>query len=177
MRFWHRLAGVTDGDEETAGRRNPIEYLVIAAWRSGLRLMANHCIIPSLRVQLLRWSGLQIGKRTQVNLNCNFIDGFEPGLIILEDEVAVAPGVSFVAESHPNNSILHRQYHLGKKGPIRIKRGAWLGVGVVVMPGITIGEASIVGANAVVTQDVEDYAIVVGLPAKKIGDVRETKSE
>ena len=47
-----------------------------------------------------------------------------------------------------------------------------MGVGAVILPGVTIGECSIIGANAVVTKDVEDYAVMAGTPAVKIGDVR-----
>jgi acetyltransferase-like isoleucine patch superfamily enzyme len=54
------------------------------------------------------------------------------------------------------------------KGTVRLKEGCWLGIGVVVFPGITIGKNSIVGANSVVTQDVPDYTIVAGIPAKII---------
>lgn len=105
-------------------------------------------------------------------MNINFLDDFRPGLITLEDEVSVAPLVSFVASAHPNDSMLYRKYGISDSGPITVRSGAWLGVGCVILPGVTIGRESIVGANAVVTQDVEDFALMAGVPAKKIGDVR-----
>ncbi|MFK2395474.1 DapH/DapD/GlmU-related protein [Bacteroides fragilis] len=49
-----------------------------------------------------------------------------------------------------------------------IKKNAWLGEGVAVMPGVTIGENSVIGANAVVTKDIPDNSIAVGIPAKVI---------
>ena len=54
------------------------------------------------------------------------------------------------------------------KGPVVIKKNAWLGEGVAVMPGVTIGCNAIVGANSVVTKDVPDNAVVAGVPAKLI---------
>lgn len=54
------------------------------------------------------------------------------------------------------------------KGTVIIKRNAWLGEGVAVMPGVTIGENSVIGANAVVTKDIPDNSIAVGIPAKVI---------
>src|SRR4051812_7896602 len=53
--------------------------------------------------------------------------------------------------------------------PIAIGSGSWLGIGVVVLPGVTIGKGCAVGANAVVTKDLPDYAVAVGTPARVIG--------
>ncbi|MBI4196750.1 MAG: sugar O-acetyltransferase, partial [Deltaproteobacteria bacterium] len=58
--------------------------------------------------------------------------------------------------------------------PVRLKRGCWIGVGAVIMPGVTIGQNAIVAANAVVTRDLPDNMIARGIPArnydKKVGD-------
>lgn len=54
-------------------------------------------------------------------------------------------------------------------GPITIKDGAWIGAGAIVLPNVTVGRKAIVGAGAVVTRDVPDYAIVAGNPARMIG--------
>ena len=59
--------------------------------------------------------------------------------------------------------------------PIHIKRNAWLGAAVTVMPGVTIGENSIVGAGAVVTHDVPDNVIVAGVPARFIKNINDKK--
>ena len=52
------------------------------------------------------------------------------------------------------------------KGPTRIGENCWLGIGVVVTSGVTIGERSVIGANSVVTRDIEPYSIAAGSPAK-----------
>jgi UDP-2-acetamido-3-amino-2,3-dideoxy-glucuronate N-acetyltransferase len=54
-----------------------------------------------------------------------------------------------------------------------VKLGERVGSGSVIMCGVTIGENALVGAGAVVTHDVPDHAIVVGVPARQVGDVRE----
>ena len=51
---------------------------------------------------------------------------------------------------------------------IVIKKGAWIGAGASILPGVTVGKYAIVGAGAIVTKDVPDYAVVVGIPAKVI---------
>jgi acetyltransferase-like isoleucine patch superfamily enzyme len=52
------------------------------------------------------------------------------------------------------------------KGPVLLKAGCWIGVGAVILPGVTVGRNAVVGANAVVTRDVPDFAVVGGVPAK-----------
>jgi acetyltransferase-like isoleucine patch superfamily enzyme len=54
-------------------------------------------------------------------------------------------------------------------GPIRIEDGAWIGAGAIVLPGVTIGKKSVVGAGSIVTRDVPPYSVVVGNPARVIG--------
>lgn len=55
--------------------------------------------------------------------------------------------------------------------PVRVGDGSWLGIGVAVLPGVTIGRGCVVGANAVVTRDVPDYSIAVGVPARVLRSV------
>lgn len=56
---------------------------------------------------------------------------------------------------------------------VRIKQGAWLGVNVTVLPGVTIGENAIVGAGAVVTKDVPANTVVAGVPAKILRTIQQ----
>jgi acetyltransferase-like isoleucine patch superfamily enzyme len=60
---------------------------------------------------------------------------------------------------------------------IHIGDGCWIASGVIVTGGVTIGRNSIVAANAVVTHDVPEYGIVAGVPARLVGDTRETRSQ
>jgi UDP-2-acetamido-3-amino-2,3-dideoxy-glucuronate N-acetyltransferase len=61
--------------------------------------------------------------------------------------------------------------------PTLVKRGASIGSGAVVMCGVIVGEGALVGAGAVVTHDVPDHAIVVGIPARMVRDMHEGKAE
>ena len=80
------------------------------------------------------------------------------------DGVSVAPGVRIATINHDFNE-RHTKYTYGK---VTIKKNAWIGMNVTICPGVTIGEYAVVGAGAVVTKDVPDYAVVGGVPAKVI---------
>lgn len=56
-------------------------------------------------------------------------------------------------------------------GPVNLKEGCWIGIGAVILPGVTIGKNAVVAANAVVTHDVADFTIVGGVPARFIGKI------
>lgn len=89
--------------------------------------------------------------------------------IIIEDSVLFGPNVSVYATTHSFTDIsVPIKEQVLKNNITTIKQGAWLGANVVVMPGITVGRNSVVGANSVVTKDVPDYCVVAGTPAKII---------
>lgn len=145
----------------------------LKALRSLLRFAAAHCPIAGVRMALLRASGIPIGPRAYVNLGFVAVDGFRSGLIRIREEASLAPGVALVADASPNASFIGREYDVARRGPVVVGPGAWLGVNAVVLPGVTVGRGAIVGAGAVVTRDVPDFAVVVGVPARVIGDVRD----
>lgn len=146
------------------------------AMRSLLRFAAAHCPIAVFRMAMLRASGIRIGARAYVNLGFVSVDGFQPGFVTIGEEASLAPGVTLVAEASPNESFLAREYDVVRRGPVTIGPGAWLGVNAVVLPGVTVGRGAVVGAGAVVTHDVPDFAIVAGVPARIIGDVRDRRN-
>ena len=67
----------------------------------------------------------------------------------------------------------HFSWAMTEARPVSIGPGTWLGIGVAVLPGVTIGEGCVVGANAVVTQDLPDYSIAVGVPARVLRNLRD----
>lgn len=86
------------------------------------------------------------------------------GGIEFEDGVMAAPGLRIATINHDMNH-RHTIYTYGK---VTVKKNAWLGMNVTLCPGVTIGRYAVVGAGAVVTKDVPDYAVVGGVPAKLI---------
>lgn len=105
---------------------------------------------------------IKIGSNVFINHACTFLD---MGGITIEDDVLIGPKVNLITENHPIHP-LERSAIVTK--PIHIKAKSWIGAGATILPGVTIGKNSIVGAGAVVTKDVADDTIVGGNPAKLI---------
>jgi galactoside O-acetyltransferase len=100
------------------------------------------------------------------------------GEIIIEDDSILGPNVVIRASGHRYddlNAPIREQGH--HKGRIVIKTGTWVGANAVLLPDVTVGKGAIVAAGAVLTNDVGDYEIVGGVPAKKIGSRQNNRSE
>ena len=124
------------------------------------------------RCRLERLRGVRIGKHVFMG-GGNVLDRVRPDLITIEDEVSLAGGVYVLTHSNPTTplrEILGESSHI--TSPVHIKRGAWIAVNVVILPGVTIGENSIVAAGSVVTKDVPPYTVVGGSPAKELKKIR-----
>jgi acetyltransferase-like isoleucine patch superfamily enzyme len=109
---------------------------------------------------------IKIGKNVFINHACSFLD---LGGILIEDNVLIGPRVNLVTENHPVDPT--KRNHLDLKS-IVIKRNAWIGAGATILPGVTVGENSIVAAGAVVNKDVPANTIVGGVPAKVIRPIQ-----
>lgn len=116
---------------------------------------------------------LKIGKNVQIN---DFVHITAVESVVIEDNVLIASKVYISDSSHgsykgdskdSNPSIIPKDRLLVSK-PIFIKENVWLGEFVSVLPGVTIGRGTIVGANSVVSKSLPEYVIAVGIPAKPI---------
>lgn len=114
--------------------------------------------------------GVVVGRLCKISSHTFICEG-----VVIEDEVFVGHGVMFVNDRYPRATSGGRlQIEADwEMLPVLVKRGASIGSGTVIMGGVTIGANALVGAGAVVTRDVPDYALVVGVPARAVGDIRE----
>jgi acetyltransferase-like isoleucine patch superfamily enzyme len=103
---------------------------------------------------------IKLGKNIFINHACTFLD---LGGITIEDDVQIGPKVNLITENHPVDPSKRKYLELKS---ILVKRNAWIGAGATILPGVTIGENSIVAAGAVVNKDVPANTIVGGIPAK-----------
>lgn len=108
---------------------------------------------------------IKIGRHVFINHDCSFLD---MGGITLEDNVQIGPKVSLITENHPLDPAKRKDLDLKA---IIIKKNAWLGAGVTILPGVTVGENAVVAAGAVVTNDVAANTLVAGVPATFIKNI------
>ncbi len=141
-------------------------------WRKKIfKIFAKNVPGNKLRIALYRLSGYHIGKDVYVAEGLIIAEKLEDiHNLIIEDRVAIGPGVMFLTSSDPNFSRI-RPYVKTERGKIIIKKDAWIGAGAIILPNIIIGEGAVVGAGAVVTKNVLSYTIVAGVPAKAINKV------
>lgn len=105
---------------------------------------------------------IKIGKNVFINHACSFLD---MGGITIEDYVQIGPKVNLITENHPIDPLNRKQLELK---PILLEKNVWIGAAATILPGVTIGENSIVAAGAVVNKNVPMNTIVGGVPAKII---------
>ncbi|MBS1599216.1 MAG: sugar O-acetyltransferase [Bacteroidetes bacterium] len=103
---------------------------------------------------------IRIGRNVFINHACSFLD---LGGITIEDDVQIGPKVNLITENHPVEPSERKLLNLKS---ILIKRNAWIGAAATILPGVTIGENSVVAAGALVNKDVPDNTVVAGVPAK-----------
>lgn len=121
-----------------------------------------------IRIFFLRAAGYHIGKKVYVGEGFIVSDTLSNrDNVIIGDRVSIAPRVTIITDSSPNQSILNRLYPLETR-PVRINDDAWLGAGVIVLPGVEIGKCAIIGSGSVVTGSIPPYSVAVGNPARII---------
>lgn len=125
-------------------------------------------------IPLYRLRGTNIGNGVGIAQG-TFIEESRPDLVTIEDGVNIGPKVIISAHDSSYHCVDPEIPIITKK--VLIKRGVYIGAGSIILPGVTIGEYSIVAAGSVVTKDVLPRTIVAGVPAKVIGNVDEKLSE
>jgi len=124
---------------------------------------------PSTMIQIPVYVNIgkftRIGKNVYINHLCTMLD---MGTITIGDNVLIGPKVNILSEEHPVNPAERKSLMVK---PVVIKNGAWIGAGATILPGVTVGENSIVAAGAIVNKDVPDNTIVGGIPAKVIKNI------
>lgn len=111
------------------------------------------------------------GDRIEVGNNCNLSTGLKViGDLKLGNDVMMGPDVVFISYNHEVSDLTvpMRAQGATESKPIQVRDDVWIGMRVMIMPGVTIGSHAIVAAGSVVTKDVPEWAIVGGNPAKLI---------
>jgi UDP-2-acetamido-3-amino-2,3-dideoxy-glucuronate N-acetyltransferase len=104
--------------------------------------------------------GTRLGENVKVQNNVSIYEGVE-----IEDDVFCGPSMVFTNVVNPRSHVSRKHEYLRTL----VRRGATIGANATVVCGVTLGEYAFVGAGAVVTHDVLSHALVVGVPARRIG--------
>jgi UDP-2-acetamido-3-amino-2,3-dideoxy-glucuronate N-acetyltransferase len=105
-------------------------------------------------------SGTRIGNNVKIQNNVSIYEG-----VTLEDDVFCGPSCVFTNVMNPRSHVPRRH----EFRPTLVKRGATIGANATIVCGVTLGEYAFIGAGAVVTSDVPAYALMVGVPARRVG--------
>jgi maltose O-acetyltransferase len=110
-------------------------------------------------------SHVEIGNRSGIGIHCTVPDNIRIG-----NDVMMGPMVTIIGRHHRHDKtdtpMMDQGYTVS--APVEIGNDVWIGAASIIMPGIRVGNGAIIGAGAIVTRDVPDYAVVAGNPARLI---------
>jgi galactoside O-acetyltransferase len=121
------------------------------------------------------WGGknVHLGKNVYFNFNATMVDDTH---IYIGDYTMLGPNVVIATAGHPILPEL-REKALQYNMPVHIGKNCWLGAGVIVLPGVTIGDNTVIGAGSVVTKDIPANVVAVGNPCKVLREINEHDKE
>lgn len=150
-------------------KRTP--WLIIKGiWIRFWSIIAQFTFPAQVTTMIHRMRGVHVGKGSKITRTV-IIEDARPDLITIGKNVWITAGCQLLCHQRDLS-----QYKVGqpvmdcplKYAPIVIKDGAHIGIGSIIMPGVTIGEGAVIGAGSVVTKDIPPYCVAVGVPAKVI---------
>ena len=150
--------------ELNTGYHSPEEVRDYLSQIIGRKVDESVTLLPPFDVDFGK--NIRIGKRCWIQQGCTF---FDRGGITIGNDVFIAPKVNLITINHDSDPE-NRSATYGR--PIVIEDKVWIGINSTILPGVTVGYGSIVGANSVVTHDVSPYTVVGGNPAKFIKEIR-----
>ncbi len=135
--------------------------------------IGENCYIePPLRAN---WGGRHVhfGSDVYANFNLTLVDDTH---IYVGDKTMIGPNVTIAAAAHPISPELREkgyQYNL----PVKIGKNCWIGAGVTIVPGVTVGDNSVIGAGSVVTRDIPANVVAVGVPCRVLREIDDRDRE
>ena len=124
-------------------------------------------------VHMAYGTNIHIGNHFYANFNLVIVDDID---VYIGEYVMIAPNVTITPTGHPVDADLRRpgtQFSI----PVRIGNNVWIGSNAVILPGITIGDNSVIGAGSVVTRDIPENVIAVGNPCRVLREINEQDKE
>lgn len=125
--------------------------------KAGIKTNGSFTIRPPF---FFEKGNILIGSNSYINSGCVILDHAQ---VIIGESTFIGPHVTLTTVAHPT-SPAERCSRLLKQ-PIRIGNNVWIGAGAIILPGVTIGDGSIVAANSVVNRDIQPNSLYAGAPA------------
>lgn len=146
------------------GYHTPEEIVSLMRALTGVEVPGSFRMFPPFTSDFGR--NLRFGEGVFLNSGCRFQD---QGGIDIGDGALIGHNAVITTLNHDLDPACRADLH---PAPVRIGRGVWLGANVTVLPGVTIGDGAVVGAGSVVTKDVAARSVVVGVPARRVREIR-----
>lgn len=135
--------------------------------------IGENCYIESPFYSNFGGKHIHFGKNIYCNFGCTFVDDTH---IYVGDYTMFGPNVTIATAGHPILPEL-RQKGYQYNAPVHIGKNCWIGAGVLIMPGITIGDNIVIGAGSIVTKDLPSNVVAVGNPCKILREINEHDKE
>lgn len=137
------------------------------------KILATHFPWVKMRVWAMHGLGFKMGKDIIPSPGIMFVmmNSGDSGSLEVGDRTGIGSGTMIILESSPGNSKLKEIFPSDKRG-IKIGKDVWIGAGVIILPGVTIGDFAVIASGTVVNKNVDAYTMVAGVPAKKIKDIQ-----
>ncbi|MDX9694897.1 MAG: acyltransferase [Bacteroidales bacterium] len=153
-----------------ANKKRSFFSIIRGIWIRLLSVLIPFTFPAQLTTFLHRLRGVKVGKGSKISRTVQ-IDDSNPELVEIGKKVWITAGVMILCHQRDL-----KYYEVGKpimdcplkSAKVVIKDGAHIGIGAIIMPGVTIGEGAVVGAGSVVTKDIPPYSVATGIPAKVI---------
>jgi len=150
--FAHETAVIDDGCKIGAGTKIWHFSHIMTGCEIGEKCNIGQNVVVS--------PGVVLGENVKVQNNVSIYTG-----VICEDDVFLGPSMVFTNILNPRSAVIRKDQYVNTL----VRKGASIGANATIVCGITIGEYAFIGAGAVVVKDVDDYALVLGNPARHIG--------
>lgn len=153
-----------------ANNHRTVGNVLKGIWTHSLSIIAQFTFPAQITTTLHRMRGVHVGKGSKITRTV-IIEESRPDLITIGENVWITAGCQILCHQRDLSFYKQGQPVMDcplKYAPVVIKDGAHIGIGSIIMPGVTIGEGAVIGAGSVVTKDIPPYSVAVGVPAKVI---------
>lgn len=150
------------------GYKSALWFGIIRLKDHWLNNWSTHCPWGGLRKWMQRCRGVKIGKNVHWGTNV-IVDYPYPNFVIVEDGASLSGNDYILTHSKPLK--YHQACSESYVAPVIIHKHAWIALNVTILPGVEIGEGSIVSAGSVVSKDVPAFTVASGNPAKVVADI------